>query len=58
MYRLISDPGHVSLVEAAIETESTSLEPVDATVPASSDEHAGEEFIGHHERQRPTPEAQ
>ena len=58
MYRLIADPDHVSLVEAAIETESTSLDPTDATIPASSDEHAGDEFIGHHERPRPTPEAQ
>ena len=49
MYELIASTESLSLVEAAIETESTGLAPDDARVPASSDEHAGEEFIGHHD---------
>ena len=57
MYAPITDHDARSLVEAAIETDSTGLEPSDATIPASSDEHAGEEFVGHHHRPRPTPEA-
>ncbi len=57
MYLPITDPDAHSLVSAAIETESTSLEPSDASIPASSDERTGEEFIGHTDRPRPTPEA-
>ncbi|MEM1333510.1 MAG: nitrilase-related carbon-nitrogen hydrolase, partial [Actinomycetota bacterium] len=56
MYSILTSPDAPSLVQAAIETNSTGLDADDADRPASSDQHAGAEFVGHHDRVRPSPE--